>query len=66
MIAGGWCAAQFETESMPLAVVCSFVGMTLGMLAGMLLGTWVTEGLLNVARGGFLVFSAIRFRSHTP
>ncbi|MFO0822588.1 MAG: cation-translocating P-type ATPase [Gemmataceae bacterium] len=66
MLAGGWCAAQFETESMPLAVVGSFVGMTLGMLAGMLLGTWGTERLLNVVRGGFLVFTAIRLRNRTP
>jgi heavy metal translocating P-type ATPase len=43
MLAGGWCASQFETASMSLAVAASFAGMTAGMLAGMLVGTWVTE-----------------------
>ncbi|AMV29957.1 Copper-exporting P-type ATPase A [Gemmata sp. SH-PL17] len=46
MVAGGWCATQFQTENMVTAVATSFVGMTLGMLAGMLAGTWVTESLL--------------------
>ena len=43
MLAGGWCAAQFETARMTLAVAVSFAGMTLGMLAGMLAGTWFTQ-----------------------
>jgi heavy metal translocating P-type ATPase len=43
MLVGGWCASQFETASMSLAVAASFAGMTVGMLVGMLLGTWVTE-----------------------
>ncbi len=46
MVAGGWCATQFQTENMVTAVATSFMGMTLGMLAGMLAGTWVTESLL--------------------
>jgi len=50
MIAGGWCAAQFATDSVSLAVAGSFIGMTAGMLAGMLLGTWVAERLLDAAR----------------
>ncbi|MCE9561618.1 MAG: cation-translocating P-type ATPase [Planctomycetes bacterium] len=50
MIAGGWCASQFETDSMSFAVVSSFAGMTAGMLVGMLLGTWLTERVLGFAR----------------
>ena len=50
MVAGGWCAAQFETDSVSHAVAASFAGMTLGMLAGMLLGTWITERLAGAAR----------------
>jgi heavy metal translocating P-type ATPase len=51
MMAGGWCAAQFATTSVPLAVAASFAGMTAGMLAGMLLGTWLTEKLIAVVQG---------------
>ncbi len=50
MLAGGWCAAQFSTESMTAAVFASFAGMTAGMLAGMLLGTWLTEKLCGALR----------------
>ena len=50
MVAGGWCATQFQTTNMVTAVATSFVGMTLGMLAGMLAGTWVTESLLAGVR----------------
>jgi hypothetical protein len=46
MLAGGWCAAQFTTGDMVLAVATSFAGMTLGMCAGMLAGTWFAERLL--------------------
>ena len=49
MIAGGWCAAQFQTVSMTAAVFASFAGMTVGMLVGMLAGTWLAE---RVIRGG--------------
>ncbi len=49
MIAGGWCASQFETARMTLAVATNFVGMTAGMLAGMLLGTWLVEQLCAFA-----------------
>ena len=45
MIAGGWCAAQFETGEMTLAVASSFAGMTVGMTVGMLAGTWFAERL---------------------
>jgi hypothetical protein len=47
MLGGGWCASQFETASVGLAVAASFAGMTVGMLAGMLFGTWVTERVLT-------------------
>ncbi|VTU02204.1 heavy metal translocating p-type atpase : Heavy metal translocating P-type ATPase OS=Isosphaera pallida (strain ATCC 43644 / DSM 9630 / IS1B) GN=Isop_0399 PE=3 SV=1: E1-E2_ATPase: Hydrolase [Gemmataceae bacterium] len=50
MVAGGWCAALPETDSVALAVAGSFVGMTAGMLAGMLLGTWLAEKALDWLR----------------
>jgi hypothetical protein len=50
MAAGGWCAIQFEVESITGAVAASFAGMTAGMLAGMLLGTWLTERFLGAVR----------------
>ncbi|MBA4186913.1 MAG: hypothetical protein C0467_02730 [Planctomycetaceae bacterium] len=50
MVAGGWCAAQFDTDSLSLAVTASFIGMTAGMLAGMLLGTWLVERIIDTLR----------------
>ncbi len=50
MLAGGWCAAQVNLESVPLAAATAFATMTIGMLAGMLLGTWLTEWLLTRTR----------------
>ncbi|WP_439630849.1 heavy metal translocating P-type ATPase [Gemmata sp.] len=50
MVAGGWCAALPETDSVAATVVGSFVGMTAGMLAGMLLGTWLAEKAIDVLR----------------
>lgn len=50
MAAGGWCAAQVETDSVARAVAGGFVGMTAGMLAGMLLGTWLVEKALDWVR----------------
>jgi hypothetical protein len=50
MLAGGWLAAGFATESVPLAAAASFAGMTAGMLAGMLAGTWLTERFIAAVR----------------
>lgn len=50
MLIGGLCAAQFGTESVSLGAFLSFVGMTAGMLAGMVVGTWLTEQVINAAR----------------
>jgi hypothetical protein len=51
MPGGGWCATQFTTDSVSIATVAiSFVGMTVGMLAGMFLGTWLFEKGIALAR----------------
>jgi hypothetical protein len=50
MVAGGWCAAQFEVGSVALAVAAGAAGMTAGMLAGMLAGTWLAERLIGAGR----------------
>jgi heavy metal translocating P-type ATPase len=50
MLAGGWCATQIPTDSIPVAVGVSFAGMTAGMLAGMLLGTWLIEKAIAMSR----------------
>jgi hypothetical protein len=50
MFAGGRLAAGFGTDSLAFAAATSFMAMTTGMLAGMLLGTWAAEGLLLVPR----------------
>jgi heavy metal translocating P-type ATPase len=60
MVAGGWCAALPETDSVATAVVGSFVGMTAGMLAGMLLGTWLAEKAIDLVRSLPLVRAAWR------
>lgn len=52
MLAGGWAAAQLPAESVPAAAALSFVGMTAGMVGGMLLGTPVAEHLLTTWRSG--------------
>ncbi|HJZ60418.1 MAG TPA: HAD-IC family P-type ATPase, partial [Gemmataceae bacterium] len=54
MAAGGWCAAQFQTESLSPTVATHFVAMTLGMLAGMLSGTRLAEKLFATARSAIL------------
>ncbi len=59
MIAGGWCATQFQTVSITAATAASFAGMTAGMLAGMLLGTTFAERLLAF---GFM----LKWRKVTP
>jgi hypothetical protein len=67
MIAGGWCAAQFQTANMAAAVAASFGGMTVGMLSGMLLGTWVAERLcVGLHAVGFVPRWVRITTSHTP
>jgi heavy metal translocating P-type ATPase len=64
MAAGGWCAAQIGTDSVPLAVVLAFLGMTAGMLGGMLLGTRSMETLLRTTRAaGRLRWSRAGYRT---
>ena len=50
MFGGGLCAAQLGTESVPVAAAMGFAGMTIGMISGMVLGTWLTEKLFGVVR----------------
>jgi len=38
MALGGWAAAQVEADSVQMAGTVSLVGMTIGMVAGMLVG----------------------------
>ena len=56
MFAGGRVALGFEWESVTAAAAASFVGMTVGMIGGMLLGTWAAEPLLGLR--------AYHFRRH--
>ncbi len=50
MVAGGWCAAQFETASVVLGFAASSLGMAVGMIGGMLAGTAAVEHLLGLFR----------------
>jgi hypothetical protein len=50
MLAGGWCANEIPTGSVPLAVGLSFAGMSIGMMAGMLLGTWLVEQAIGLCQ----------------
>jgi ABC-type Na+ efflux pump permease subunit len=47
MFAGGLLAAQIATESVTIAAILGFSGMTAGMIAGMFGGTWLVEWLLG-------------------
>ena len=47
MMIGGWVTGFFQTESVPLAVLVGYFGMTLGMIVGMLLGTAATTVSIN-------------------
>ena len=38
MVAGGWLATPFPMESVPLAAMLLFLGMTAGMILGMFAG----------------------------
>jgi hypothetical protein len=41
---------QIGTESVTLGALLSFVGMTAGMLTGMVLGTWLMEKAIDASR----------------
>lgn len=52
MLAGGWCASEVPTGSVPLSAGVSFIGMSAGMVLGMLLGTWLTEQAIGMLQFG--------------
>jgi len=60
MLTGGACAAQVGVESVTKGAVLSFAGMTIGMLAGMSGGSWLTEQLLGAARGVLVIPRRLR------
>jgi hypothetical protein len=48
MLAGGWFEVQISPASVALAAGLSYAGMTVGMVAGMLFGTWLFEKAIGM------------------
>ncbi len=47
MLLGSWLVGFVETDSVPLGFLSSFLGMTVGMIGGMLAGGEITQWLIE-------------------